>query len=207
MSVEAIIDDVMPLPPETLDSAELVGFLRRFSSMISYGENAENLQRAASLIEYLANRASETHTSLHQQQDTSSRYFEMCQALEVGVDTLSAENANLRMQLQQDIQQALSEQTRLREESSRLSAHVEQLEAALFVANAEIEELRNRPTAEAPSAGDEAVMVPVATLHAIRHQFEYLSNELTGHGGVVAQVMSEIGRCAVERVITEADAE
>jgi hypothetical protein len=43
----------------------------------------------------------------------------------------------------------------------------------------------------------------VATLQAILQQFEHLSGELGGHGGVVAQVMSEIGRCSVERVLAE----
>src|SRR3954471_7228876 len=145
MSVEAIVEDVMPVQPEALDSAGLIAFLRRFSSMISYGENAENLQRAASLIEYLVNRASETRTSLHEEQDTSSKYFEMCQALENGVDRLSAENAALRAQLDHEGELARAELTQLREQSNELSTHVEQLEAALFVANAEIEELRSRP--------------------------------------------------------------
>ena len=203
MSVEAIVDDVMPVQPEALDSVELVGFLRRFSSLISFGENAEKMRQAATLIEYLAGRAGATHPSLHEQQDTSSKYLEMCQAFEVGVDKLSAENAALRAQLDQDSRQAVLEQSRLREASNALAAHVEQLEAALFVANAEIEELRQRPAAEPQAPDGETVVVPVATLHAIRHQFEYLSDELTAHGGVIAQVMSEIGRRAVERVIGE----
>jgi hypothetical protein len=84
-----------------------------------------------------------------------------------------------------------------------LSTQVEQLVAALFVANAEIEVLRNRPAPELSAAGGENVVVPVATLQAILQQFEYLSHELAAHGGVVAQVMSEIGRCSVERAISE----
>jgi hypothetical protein len=143
MSVEALIDDALPTPPDPSDSAEIVGFLRRFSNLISTGQNAGNLRRAAALIELLADRASE---------------------------------------------------------ADRLSASLERAQADLGVVMAELEALRG----QSAELGDACVMVPVATLRALHDQFEFVSNELAIRGGVVAQAMSEIARCAIEHAIADA---
>lgn len=200
MSIEAIIDDALPMLPDTRDCAEIVGFLSRFSNLISTGENAGNLRRAAALIELLNNRAHEAEHLLAEQRDTSSKYFEMCEAFELLVDRLTSEAAMLGTRLRQQDHEAFIEQTRLREEAERLSAAAARAEAELAIANAEREALRSRPAD--PGCG--RVVVPVATLHALRNQFEVLSDELAAGGGVIAQVMSEIGRCTISQAISDA---
>jgi DNA repair exonuclease SbcCD ATPase subunit len=202
MSVEALIDDALPTPPDASDSAEIVGFLRRFSNLISTGQNAGNLRRAAALIELLADRASEAERLLGEYIDTHAKYIEMYQTVELMMNQLTSEAATLKAQLEQNAQQARAERTRLTERSERLSASLEQAQAPLGVATAELETLRNRSA----ELDDACVMVPIATLRALRDQFEFVSNELAIRGGVVAQAMSEIGRCAIEQTIVDARA-
>jgi hypothetical protein len=200
MTVEAIIDDALPTPPDTRDAAEIVGFLSRFSKLISTGENAGNLRRAAALIDLLNKRALEAEHLLAEQRDASSKYFEMCEAFELLVDRLTSEAAMLGTQLKQKDHEAFIEQTRLRDEAERLAAAAARAEAELAIATAELEALRSRPA----GPGDGRVVVPVATLHALRDQFEVLSDELATGGGVIAQVMSEIGGCAIRQAISDA---
>jgi hypothetical protein len=86
----------MNTPPEPTDLDEITRFLHRFADLMSNGSNAENLLRAARLLEANAKRASEVESLL--QQERSS-----CAALESGI-------ADLRAQLVA-IQAGLSEGT------------------------------------------------------------------------------------------------
>jgi chromosome segregation ATPase len=194
MSVEALIDDALPMPPDPGESAEIVGFLRRFSNLISYGENAENLRRAAALIEVLTSRAGEAEHRLYEQTDTGSKYREMCQAFEIAVDRLASEAVELHTQLDQTTEQALAERYRLTEDNARLSADLERTEAALAAANAEVDELRGRLA--------DTTTVPIENLRAIQTQFEFLSDHFARSGDVIAQVMSDIGWCATDQAIS-----
>lgn len=203
MSVEAIINDVMPIPAGAGDSAEIVGFLRRFSNLISTGDNAGNLRRAAALILSLTSRASEAERSLAEQRETSTKYIEMCAAFELLVDRLTSEAAMLSTQLEQQAQEALIERSRFTEESEHLSGCVEQAEAQLAAANADIDELRSKLA----HADDTLATVPIASLRAIRTQFESLADEFAKRGDVVSQVMSDIGRCAIDQAIRDATPE
>jgi chromosome segregation ATPase len=196
MSVEALIDDALPMPPDPGHSTEIVGFLRRFSNLISYGENAENLRRAAALIEALSSRAGEAEQRLHEQTDTGSKYREMCGAFEIAVDRLASEAMTLHAQLDQTTEQAQIERTRLTGETARLSADLERTEAALTAANAEIDDLQSRLA--------DTTTVPIENLRMIQTQFDFLSDHFARSGDVIAQVMSDIGWCATDQAISGA---
>jgi chromosome segregation ATPase len=193
MSVEALIDDALPMPPDPGESVEIVGFLRRFSNLISYGENAENLRRAAALIESVTRRATEAEQQLFEQTDTGAKYREMCQAFEIAVDRLAAEAVELHAQLDETTEAALAERSRLTAETERLSADLERSETALAAASAEIDELRGRL--------NDTTTVPIENLRMIQTQFDYLSDHFARSGDVVSQVMSDIGWCATDQAI------
>lgn len=86
----------MNIPPEPNDLEEITRFLHRFADLMSNGSNAENLLRAARLLEANVKRASEVESLLQQERSN-------CANLESGI-------ADLRAQLVA-IQAGLSEGT------------------------------------------------------------------------------------------------
>ena len=182
-----------------VDSAETVAFLRRLSSFISVGQNAVNLQQAAALIEHLGERTSHAEQMLLQREDQTSTYVEMCRAYEVMLDRRSSEIATLNARLAWQIDDAAKARADLQLETERLSAEVARAQVAQANAAADLEELRTSLAA----LGDSAVIMPVATLHALGIQFEVLSNQFARNGDLISQVMSEIGRCAIDRVMVD----
>ena len=91
----------MPAPvyPPTSDAhQEAVDFLRRLSSMLTGGRNAEMLQEAAGLIETLSRRTAATEQLLGEQQEENARNLELREVAELASDNLMAENEALKQQ-------------------------------------------------------------------------------------------------------------
>ncbi|HTD00394.1 MAG TPA: hypothetical protein VK734_21845 [Bradyrhizobium sp.] len=91
----------MPAPVYSLTSdahQEAVDFLRRLSSMLTGGRNAEMLQEAAGLIETLSRRTAATEQLLGEQQEENARNLELREVAELASDNLMAENESLKHQ-------------------------------------------------------------------------------------------------------------
>jgi DNA repair exonuclease SbcCD ATPase subunit len=183
---------------EGIDAAETVRFLQRLSSFISVGQNAANLQDAATLIEALSYRASEAERLIVEQEQKAATMADTCKAYESMLDRAQTEIIKLKDRLDQQAANAAAERTAFAAESSRLSDSIDRAEADLAVAVAELDELRSRLV-----TADGSVSVPVETLAALRVQFEVLSEQFIRNGDLISRVMSEIGRCAIDQIISD----
>lgn len=95
---------------------EVVDFLRRLSSMLTGGRNAEMLQEAAGMIETLSHRATAAEQLYGEQQEENARNLELREVAELASDNLMAENAALK-------EQSAAEAASLRNEIASLSQH------------------------------------------------------------------------------------
>ena len=109
----------MPSPARSMPSdahQEVVDFLRRLSSMLTGGRNAEMLQEAAGMIETLSHRATAAEQLYGEQQEENARNLELREVAELASDNLMAENAALK-------EQSAAEAASLRNEIASLSQH------------------------------------------------------------------------------------
>ena len=95
---------------------EVVDFLRRLSSMLTGGRNAEMLQEAAGMIETLSRRATAAEQLHGEQQEENARNLELREVAELASDNLMAENAALK-------EQSAAEAASLRNEIASLKQH------------------------------------------------------------------------------------
>jgi hypothetical protein len=79
----------MNTPPEPADLEEITRFLHRFADLMSNGSNAENLLRAARLLEANVKRASEAEDLLRQERSNRA-------SLESGIAGLKAQLAAIQ---------------------------------------------------------------------------------------------------------------
>jgi hypothetical protein len=84
----------MNIPPESTDLEEITRFLHRFADLMSKGSNAENLLRAAKLLEANVKRASEAENLLREERSN-------CARLESGIADLRAQLAAIQAGLSQ----------------------------------------------------------------------------------------------------------
>jgi len=132
---------------------EIVDFLRRLSSMLTGGRNAEMLQEAAATIETLGQRAASAEALFQRQQEDHARNLELREVAELAsdnlmteVESLKAEIDLLKGQLDQHQQQLEDRQSQheidrnhFAEETQRQRAMTEISEAGLAEAHAELE--------------------------------------------------------------------
>lgn len=91
----------MPAPVYSVPSnahQETIDFLRRLSSMLTGGRNAEMLQEAAGMIETLSRRAAAVEQLLGEQQEENARNLELREVAELASDNLMSENEALKQQ-------------------------------------------------------------------------------------------------------------
>ena len=198
-----------PMPAKVLslpDNAhqETIDFLRRLSSMLTGGRNAEMLQEAADMIETLSRRAATA-----EQQDDHARNLELREVAELASDNLIAEMESLKAQLDAEVaalkerldetrRQAEADRNFFGEQALRLQARVDVTEFELAQANAELDEYR-RP---AETGIDESIaVVPVASLKLARTQFDYLAKGFASSGDVISQTICEIGASAIDKAL------
>ena len=109
----------MPAPVYSLSAdahQETVDFLRRLSSMLTGGRNAEMLQEAAGLIETLSRRTAATEQLLVEQQEENARNLELRKVAELASDNLIAENDALKQQSAAEIDALKNEMASLKEQ-------------------------------------------------------------------------------------------
>jgi TolA-binding protein len=206
---------------------EVVDFLRRLSSMLTGGRNAEMLQQAAATIEALSRRASSAEQLFHDQQEEHARNTELREVAELAsdnlmteVDSLKAEIDLLNAQLQERQQQLEERQQQLderqqqledrqsqheidrnhfAEEALRQQAMAEISEARLAEVHAEIEELRKPPP---PAPFDDSIaVVTVQSLQLARTQFDYLAKGFADNGDIVSLTICEIGARTIDKAL------
>jgi hypothetical protein len=204
-------------PPDT--PLDLPDFLRRLSSMMSGGRNAEMLARAADEIEALRRRAASTEERVLAQQDDHARERELPEAPEPASDNLVAEVAMLKAQLEATKQAAAIERSLFESDIHRLQIAAENAEerATNFAADmkvqiaelgamaeariaeltAEIEELRK----PAPALDETIAVVPVEQLHLARAEFDHLAQGFAKSGDVISLTICQIGACAIDKAL------
>src|SRR6185312_12878121 len=94
----------------TIPHQETIDFLRRLSSMLTGGRNAEMLQQAASLIDTLSQRASSAEQLFHEQQEDHARNLELREVAELASDNLFVEVESLKAEI--DLKAQLEERNR-----------------------------------------------------------------------------------------------
>jgi hypothetical protein len=209
----------MPAPAVSFPSnahQETIDFLRRLSSMLTGGRNAEMLQQAANMIETLSRRAATAEQLFAEQQEDHARNLELREVAELASDNLitemeslkaqlNAANAALKEQLEASKQQAEEsarqaeiERSHYAEETARLQASVDATEVRLAEANAELEVYRR------PAEIDHTIaVVPLALLELARAQFDYLVKGFAFSGDVVSQTICEIGASAIDKALAD----
>jgi len=192
---------VVSLPPNTI--TETVDFLRRLASMMAGGRNAEMLLQAASQIEALTQRAMAAEHLYHAREDESADNLERREIAEMAADRLIAEVELLKTELLQAERQADIARVQFAGETQRLEALVDDAEARLARAHAELSELRAALAARRGSL----IAVPVQTLQLARAQFGHLADGFARNGDLISQTICEIGGCAIDQALAEREAD
>jgi chromosome segregation ATPase len=203
----------MPAPIITLPSSaqqEAVDFLRRLSSMLTGGRNAEMLQEAASMIEMLGRRAASAEKLFQEHQEEHTRNLELREVAELASDNLLSEVDSLKVeveslkaqlderqkQLEERQRQAETDHNWHAEETLRAQTRAEQAEERVAALQAEIDEMRK------PQPIDESIaVVPAKSLQLARTQFDYLAKTFAANGDVVSMTICEIGSRALEAAL------
>jgi len=199
----------MPAPVYSLSNTphqETVDFLRRLSSMLSGGRNAEVLQQAASLIETLSERATTAEQLFHEQQQDHAHNLELREVAElasdnllVEVESLKAEVDLLKAQIEERNRQGDIDRNWFAEETLRAQVQAELAQEQLAAVNAELEEWRRPPP---PETIDESIaVVPLESLRLAHTQFEYLAKGFAEKGDVVSQMICEIGARTLDKAL------
>jgi len=185
------------LPPN--ENQEIIDFLRRLASMLTGGRNAEMLQQAASIIETLTQRAITAEQLCLNEQEEHAKSRELREAADRSAETLRAEIVSLTAQLAETTRQAESERTFFAEESRSLQARIQDADAELAKASAELEELREPVT----GIDDSIAIVPVDSLQLARTQFDFLAAGFAKTGDVISQTICQIGACAIDKALAD----
>jgi hypothetical protein len=205
MSMPAPVYSLSPNPHQ-----EMVDFLRRLSSMLTGGRNAEVLQEAASLIETLSLRATFAEKQHQELLEDHARDIEQREVAELASDNLIAEVGALKTevellkaQLADRTSQAETDRNWFAEETLRAQAQAELAHEQLAAANAELEEMR-KPAP--PDAIDDSIaVVPVQSLQLARAQFDHLAEGFAKRGDVVSQTICEIGARTLDKALADSD--
>ena len=187
---------VIPLEPDSI--TETVDFLRRLSSMMAGGRNAEMLLQAADMIDALTRRAVTAEQLLEQQQDETNQILALREVAEMAADNLVTEVEALTTQLADSVWRAEAERSQFAMETLRLQALVDEAEARRADVQAEFTKLR----ATFDALGDSMVMVPVETLRLAHAQFDHLANSFARDGDIISQTICDIGTCTIAQALS-----
>ena len=180
----------MNSPPQISEVEYLVRFLNRFADLMSIGSNAENLLRAAQLLEINSTRASEAEQLLGEECHRSATYLAFSRLLEANCGVFENEIASLKSEIAQlhaTFNEAITDAAR---ENADLLRRAEQAETEL--AAVATESLRD--------AADH-VTVPLSLLRLAAAQFNGLAREFRKSGQIVSQVMCEASASTLSRIV------
>jgi hypothetical protein len=169
--------------PEIPEVEILIRFLSRFADLMSIGSNAENLLRAAQLLEINSTRATEAERLLREECHKSATYLAFSRLLEANCGIFENEIAGLKSEIAQlhaTFNEAITDAAR---ENAGLLRRAEQAEDRLAV------------------VGDDHVTVPLSLLRLAAAQFNGLAREFQKSGHVVSQVMCEASASTLNRIV------
>jgi predicted RNase H-like nuclease (RuvC/YqgF family) len=187
----------MNTPPEA-DTEELTRFLHRFADLMSNGTNADNLLRAAKLLESQVDLARKSSEQLRAEQARSQDSLELCKLLEDKIAMLESEILDLTTSLTNKQREFSDALIAAANERDRQASRAEQAEARLATIEASLS--RNAARSETH------IVVPIATLRLAEAQFMSLARAFEQSGNIVSQVMCEASASALDRAALEADA-
>ena len=182
----------LPAPTET---TEILRFLRRFADLMSTGSNAENLLRAARLLEAHADLLNETGELLQAERIRGEAGAEARKALELRLG--ESENEILALQTELARQQASTNEI-VGEMERRLAEFLQRAEQA----EATLAALRDAP----PAVPAGSIAIELAALRLAKAQFESLARAFEKSGNIVSQVMCEASASSLDRAILDAAA-
>jgi hypothetical protein len=187
----------MTTPPEA-DTEELTRFLHRFADLMSTGTNADNLLRAAKLLESQVDLARKSTEQLRAEKVRSNDSLELCKLLEDKIAMLEGEIVDLTASLNQKQSEFSDALIAAANERDRQTSRAEQAEARLAAIEASLS--RNAARRETH------IVVPITTLRLAEAQFKSLARAFEQSGNIVSQVMCEASASALDRAALEADA-
>lgn len=185
----------LQLLPESPDERDTAKFLRRFSELISIGQNASYLRHAALLIEELVERIRQTEHQLHDQMVETAGAAMLREAAEQELRSARRELDRREQSLADEQARRVEVEHRFAEEWDAMNARLETTEAQLADATRARQEAESR-------LRDGQVAVTVDTLSSLRAQFEAVAEASISSGDTVAAAMCEAGVCTVNRALT-----
>jgi hypothetical protein len=187
----------MNTPPDA-DTEELTRFLHRFADLMSTGTNADNLLRAAKLLESQVDLARKSTEQLRAEQVRSKDSLELCKLLEDKIAMLEGEILDLTASLNQRQSEFSDALIAAANERDQQTSRAEQAEAQLAAIEASLS--RNAARSETH------IVVPITTLRLAEAQFKSLARAFEQSGNIVSQVMCEASASALDRAALEAEA-
>jgi DNA repair exonuclease SbcCD ATPase subunit len=188
-----------PNANDTADAiAELVAFMRRFASMLS-GQNADKLQDAADLIEDLLDALDRERKEFR---DVEARLMQNIRAhasAQVEIGSAKAELSVLQTEMTEQKRKATVAHDALFGEAQAQSSRADKAERELRSISDELVQLRTKLS----EIGQNYVVLPVATLDALRTQFEFLGRQFGKAGDATSQAMCEIGACRISDAVAD----
>ena len=148
------------------ETAEVLRFLHRFADLMSSGSNSDNLLRAAQLLEARMDQVKESDELLRVERVRGDTNLELSKALEGRANGLESEMTALKSQLSE---------TGLKLSEVALEAERKQSELLRRTEEAEAQLAATRTDIASKACGDTHILVPVATLHRAKAQFESLA--------------------------------
>jgi hypothetical protein len=180
----------MSSAPQISEVEYLVRFLNRFADLMSIGSNAENLLRAAQLLEINSTRASEAEQRLGEECHKSATYLAFSRLLEANCGVFENEIASLKSEIAQlhvTFNEAITDAAR---ENADLLRRAEQAETELAAV-----------ATESLSDAADHVTVPLSLLRLAAAQFNALAREFRKSGQIVSQVMCEASASTLNRIV------
>ena len=192
--LEFMIEPISSLPAPT-ETTEVLRFLQRFADLMSTGSNADNLLRAARLLEAHSDLLAETTELLQVERIRGDAGAEIRKSLEARIG--ESENQILALKTELARQQAKTSEivTEMERRQSEFLQRAEQAEAALAAVQDAL-----------PAVPAGSIVIELATLRVAKAQFESLAGAFEKAGNIVLQVMCEASASSLDRAILDAGA-
>jgi hypothetical protein len=188
-----------PSANDTADAiAELVAFLRRFGSMLS-GQNADKLRDAADLIEDLLEALDRERKEFRDVEARLTQHIRAHASAQVEIGSAKAELSVLQAEIAEQKRKASVAHDAVFGEAQAQAARADKAERELRNISDELVQLRTKLS----KIGQSYAVLPVATLDALRTQFEFLGRQFGKAGDATSQAMCEIGACKISDAVAD----
>jgi chromosome segregation ATPase len=178
---------------------DLVGFLRRFASMITGGDNAARLHGAANLIEDLVDALGRERKEFHDVEARLTQNVLAQAAAQVEIGSAKAALSVLQNEMAEQKRKAAVAYDAVFNEAQAQSLRGDKAERQLRDATKELEQLQTKLA----EMGQSHLLLPAATLDALRAQFEFLGRQFARAGDATSQAMCEVGVCTIAEAMAD----